>query len=59
MKNICWSGRAVAEKALMPFTAAFETAAALYAIRGVVGVSWAVVQSYMRGVVIENELRNN
>jgi MFS family permease len=42
--------------ALMPFTATFEMAAALFAIRGIaVGVSWAVVQSYMMGVVSENE----
>ena len=41
---------------LMPFTAAFEMAAALFTIRSVaVGVSWAVIQSYMMGVVGENE----
>jgi hypothetical protein len=42
--------------ALMPFSSAFETAAALFAIRSVVvGISWAVVQSYLMGVVNENE----
>jgi len=41
--------------ALMPF-ATFETAASLFVIRGVViGVSWAVLQSYMMSVVSENE----
>ena len=42
--------------ALMPFTAVFETAAALFAIRSVsVGISWAVLQSYMMGVVSDSE----
>jgi MFS family permease len=42
--------------ALMPFTAVFENAAALFAVRSVaVGVSWAVVQSFMMGAVNENE----
>jgi MFS family permease len=42
--------------ALMPLAAAFETAAALFAVRCVtVGVSWAVVQSFMMGAVKEGE----
>ena len=42
--------------ALMPLTAMFEVAAALFAIRGVTySLSWAVLQSYMMGVVSEGE----
>ena len=42
--------------ALMAFVATFETAASLFAIRSVVvGVSWAVVQSYMMSIVTENQ----
>jgi MFS family permease len=42
--------------ALMPFTAAFESSAALFAIRSLaVGISWPVLQSYMMGIVNENE----
>jgi len=42
--------------ALMAFAATFETAASLFAIRSiVVGVSWAVVQSYMMSIVTENQ----
>jgi len=42
--------------ALMPFTAGFEGAATLFAIRSVaVGISWPVLQSYMMGIVNENE----
>ncbi len=40
----------------MVFATTFETAASLFAIRSVVvGVSWAVVQSYMMSVVTENQ----
>ena len=42
--------------AFMPFTAVFEMAAAIFAIRCIVsGLSWAVLQSYMMGVVSEGE----
>lgn len=42
--------------ALIPFTVVFEMAAALFAIRSIVyGLSWAVLQSYMMGVVSESE----
>jgi MFS family permease len=41
---------------LMPLASTFEAAASLFAIRGVViGVSWAVVQSYMMSSVTENQ----
>ncbi len=41
---------------LMPLASTFEVAASLFAIRGVViGVSWAVVQSYMMSSVTENQ----
>ena len=41
---------------LMPFTSAFETASILFIIRcAVSGLSWAVLQSYMMGVVDERE----
>jgi MFS family permease len=41
---------------LMPFTSAFETASILFIIRCVVSsLSWAVLQSYMMGVVGERE----
>jgi len=42
--------------ALMAIAANFETAASLFAVRSVVvGVSWAVVQSYMMNSVTENQ----
>jgi len=42
--------------ALMPFTAVFEIAAVLFAIRSVAtGIFWAVLQSYMMGVVSDSE----
>jgi MFS family permease len=42
--------------ALMPSTAVFDAAAALFAIRSVAwGISWAVLQSYMMGVVSDSE----
>ena len=42
--------------ALMPFTAVFDAAAALFAIRSVAwAMSWAVLQSYMMGVVSDGE----
>jgi MFS family permease len=42
--------------AFMPFAAVFEMAAAIFAIRSIVsGLSWAVLQSYMMGVVSEGE----
>jgi sugar phosphate permease len=42
--------------AFMPFTAVFAMAAAIFAIRCIVsGLSWAVLQSYMMGVVSESE----
>jgi MFS family permease len=41
---------------LMPFTSAFETASILFIIRCTVSsLSWAVLQSYMMGVVDERE----
>ena len=41
---------------LMAFAATFEAAASLFAIRSVIiGVSWAVVQSYMMSAVTENQ----
>jgi len=42
--------------ALMALAATFETAASLFAVRSVVvGVSWAVVQSFMMNSVTENQ----
>jgi len=42
--------------ALMPLTAVFEVAAILFAIRSIASsLSWAVLQSYMMGVVRESE----
>ncbi|MGD0424040.1 MAG: MFS transporter [Candidatus Bathyarchaeia archaeon] len=42
--------------AVMPFTAIFNAAATLFAIRSVAyGISWAVLQSYMMGVVSDSE----
>jgi MFS family permease len=42
--------------ALMPFTTMFEVSAILFAIRSVAyGLSWAVLQSYMMGIVSESE----
>jgi len=42
--------------ALMPFTSTFEMASVLFTLRSVVaGLSWAVLQSYMMGVVGEME----
>ena len=42
--------------AFMPFTTVFEITAALFAIRSVAAsLSWAVLQSYMMGVVLESE----
>jgi len=40
----------------MPLSSAFETAAILFAFRSVAyGVSWAALQSYMMGVVLDKD----
>lgn len=42
--------------ALMPLSSTFEMAAVFFAIRGVAyGVSWATLQSYMMGAVVDKE----